>query len=518
MEEERFYKQPTLVEYKFTKIPLSIPSQIGPYKIDSFLSKGGMSLLYLGTHPETKAVIAIKVLSLEYVKSPEIINQFLHEAKMIGLTNHPNIVKLYGEGKWEGGVYIAMEFIRGISLRQFITQHSLSMKKSLDIFMQTAHALAHFHAHGVIHGDLKPENILITETGEVKVIDFGIAKLQEEIQKEGKQSYRMGTPTYMSPEQKENPLSMSFASDIYALGIIGYELFMGKLSFGVIHLSQIPGGLRPILEKALAISLKGRYATVLELLSDVSYYLKSGGLEKDKPSLDQVKEIQESLQHANLLLSPRLLTPTSCYEGAIAKLTVLGQTTPYFDVIRLSNDTHAFILAEPKVAGLETAVYLSSLRGSIRALLLTSEKFELSSFLFELQKLIQSDFLHQHYAFSFLLLDSLQDELKLVCCDEFATLMHLTRGRNSLCKLSNKNGPLGAYHQNEWHITRVKWEVGDTLLFHTFPSSLDSLVQNTLQNLSYHAPQSQVDHFMKKITPSLGEKKPHVAISIHRIG
>src|SRR5690606_36400224 len=108
------------------------------------------------------------------------IKQFLKEAEIIALSNHPNIVKLYGQGEWEKGLYIAMEFIQGVSLTQFILQNSLSIKRSLEILLQVAYALLHLHSHGVIHRDLKPENILITENGGVKVIDFGIAQLEQE--------------------------------------------------------------------------------------------------------------------------------------------------------------------------------------------------------------------------------------------------------------------------------------------------------------------------------------------------
>ena len=102
-----------------------------------------MSLLYMGIQPETRQMLAIKVLSPTFVTNPEMVAQFLKETKIIGMTNHPNIVKLYGEGQWEGGLYIAMEFIRGVSLRQFIEQQSLSMKRCIDIILQVAYALCH---------------------------------------------------------------------------------------------------------------------------------------------------------------------------------------------------------------------------------------------------------------------------------------------------------------------------------------------------------------------------------------
>ncbi len=516
MVDSAFHKQPTLSEAKIADTPSSLPEKIGPYKIESLLSRGGMSLLYLGIHPQTRALIVVKVLSPEFVKNPEMIAQFLRESKIISLTNHPNIVKLYGEGEWEGGLYIAMEFIRGVSLRQFIEQHSLSMKKSIDILMQVAYALAHLHSHGVIHGDLKPENILMTEDGEVKVIDFGIARLHDEI-KRGKSSKIIGTPTYMSPEQKEDPSSISFASDIYALGIIAYELFIGKLSFGVIHLSQVPKGLRLILEKALAVSIEERYSNVMQFISDLSNYLKSGGLEKDRPGTDQIKEILESIQKADLALSPLTITTTPHYEGALARLKVLGQTNPYFDTFKFPDGSYGFIFAEPLIGGLETSIYLSNLRGMIRSITATSERFMFLPFLIALQRLIQTDPLGQKYALGFLTLNPSRDELQFLSCG-IGSLLHLSSGSAKARKLQNNNPPLGTDNRTEWDITIDGWNVGDILIAYTLPQTSDALIQETLENISLQSPQSQADNLIKKTVPFLAEKKPHVLVSLHRIG
>lgn len=172
-----FYKRPTLVDTENHEKESEIPAQIGKYKVESLLNRGGMSLLYLGIHPETKEPITIKVLLDEYLSNKEMVERFLHESEIIAMTDHPNIVRLYGQGRWEKGLYIAMEFIQGISLRQLILQQTLSLKRSLEIVLQIAHALLHLHSHGIVHRDLKPENILLTAQGGIKVVDFGIAAL-----------------------------------------------------------------------------------------------------------------------------------------------------------------------------------------------------------------------------------------------------------------------------------------------------------------------------------------------------
>ncbi|MCH9704416.1 MAG: serine/threonine protein kinase, partial [Chlamydiae bacterium] len=136
-----------------------------------------MSVLYLGIDPSTREPLAIKTLSSRFVSHPEMVERFLHEAQIIEITNHPNIVRLLGHGQWEEGVYIATEFIQGISLRQMILQQAMSLKRALEIVIQIGHAITHLHVHGIIHRDLKPENILLTSQGGVKVVDFGISQL-----------------------------------------------------------------------------------------------------------------------------------------------------------------------------------------------------------------------------------------------------------------------------------------------------------------------------------------------------
>ena len=517
MNHDPFHKQPTLVDINPANEPPSpLPRQIGPYKIESLLNKGGMSLLYMGIHPVSREVLAIKVLSPQFVTHTEMVARFLKESKIIGMTNHPNIVKLYGEGQWEGGLYIAMEFIRGISLRQFIEQQSLSMKRCIDIILQVAYALAHLHSHGVIHGDLKPENIIITEDGEVKVIDFGIARLHEEVKNE-KNPKIAGTPTYMSPEQKEDPSKVSFASDIYSLGIIAYELFSGKLSFGIVHLSQVPKGLRQILEKALAVSPKERYPTALQFISDISEYLKSGGLEKDRPGIDQLKEILETIQAASQSLSPATSPRWYSVEMGFAKFKVLGQDSLYFDFFKLPDESFAVVIAEPLQSRLETPIYMGNLRGMIQALIKGQNNFSLPLFLSTLNRLVQEDSLQQQYKFSFLTLSPLRDELNFLSCG-LGNLLHFSPGGQLPRILTNNHPPLGAKKWEDLELTIDNWNIGDIVVFHSCDTSQDEVVQQSLKDNILLSAQSQADTLLKKITAQSTEKKTKALFTIHRIG
>ena len=164
MEEEDFYKQNTLPgaeAEKLRKDAFEIPKTIGPYKVESLLETGGMSTIYLGTDPETKKPVTIKTLLPKFLENEEVIKRFLNEAEIIEKTSHQNIVNLFGKGEWEGGLYIALEFIEGQSLRQHLQHHPISLKKALEIILEISYALCHLHTHGIIHRDLKLENMLL---------------------------------------------------------------------------------------------------------------------------------------------------------------------------------------------------------------------------------------------------------------------------------------------------------------------------------------------------------------------
>lgn len=536
MDESSFYKQNTLPDIHFEESRLPIPQKIGPYKIESLLNKGGMSLLYLGLHPESNQALAIKVLSPKYVTHPEMIERFLKEAHIIALTNHPNIVKLYGEGEWEGGLYIAMELIHGISLRQFILQQSLSLKRTLDIILQVAYALLHLHTHGVIHRDLKPENILITEEGEIKVIDFGIAQLHEEPEPKvvKEQSSFMGTPHYMSPEQKENPLSVSFSTDIYSLGIITYELILGRLSYGVINLTFLPKGLRKIVNKALALSPKERYQDIVDFITDISQYLKSGEWEKERPESDQLKEVLEVLQKSSLSLSPSSVPEWTQMDVGLAKHKGFGALGLYYDFFKLPNNTFLIFLSLSYAQEIEAALDIGMLRGMIRTLiqgknLTPDDSFRLLPFVTTLNNLISADHLDKSFALQALHLDPLSEQLAFISCG-LGSLFHLAAGSKEPRRLSKQNLGLGLEVQAPLFETVDNWNVGDTLILQSLalPNSPKSppneeteiQISKALADSIFLSAQGQADAILKQasLTPSFSlQKYPKVVLSIQRI-
>jgi serine/threonine protein kinase len=536
MAESSFYKQNTLPDLASEEKDSPLPTMIGPYKIESLFSKGGMSLLYLGLDPETKKALIVKVLSPSYVNHPEAVEGFLKEAKIIALAHHPNIVQLYGQGEWEQGLYIAMELIHGISLKQFIMQHSLSLRRTLEIILQVAFALLHLHSHGVIHRDLKPENILITEEGEVKVIDFGIAQLHEEKESKALVSGKvLGTPHYMSPEQKENPFSVTPATDIYSLGVILYELVLGKLSYGMVNLTALPKGLKKITAKTLAVSVKERYPAISELIHDISQYLQSGDLEKERPGTDPIKEFNERIQKANLSLSPIALPSWPQMDLGIAKGRGIQQLGLYYDLFRLPNNTFLVLIACTTSAAIESAVSIATLRGMIRMQLhefIASAKggFQPIAFTGKLNQMTYEDSPGEKFALNFVLLDPLQDLVSYISCG-FNSLVHIPQGQTTPRKLASENDLLGTSATAEFAETTDNWNIGDILILHslTFPSikgnpqakaQFDQAMEEAIAENLLLSPQSQSEAILKKVSSAPVFSSipfPKALISIQRI-
>lgn len=420
-----------------------IPLQIGPYKVESLLSYGGMSALYLGIHPKTKKLVVIKVLLPKYLKKKEMSERFLNEAKIIAAADHPNIVRLYGQGNWEKGPFIAMEFVQGISLHQFIAQKSLLREKSLEIILQVAYALSHLHAHGIIHRDLKPENILITESGQIKLIDFGIAHQYSEKNERLTQKKRMmGTPNYMSPEQKENASRVNFASDIYSLGIIGYELILGRLSHGVIHLSLLPFRLQKIIGKALEPSLEKRYLDIVDFITDLSEYISRGKDEGTSPEPEE--SLQNELKAAQNLLFPKNLPPVQGIEVHSYKREKDLFSGAYLDLLPLRGDDALLVFAEAN-----SLFDLFSLRSLVKA----KEKTPWPSFLFAINEFFFQE--KKSLDATLLLFSPLKEEVSL---HSFGNLSVFLLSQKLTQSFSGMNAPLGKERKQSFSEEKIPWE------------------------------------------------------------
>ncbi len=478
------------------KVP--VPYKIGPYRIKGLLKKGGTSVLYLGVQPESNELIAVKVLLPKYLSHPEMMEYFSKEAHIIEMADHPNIVKLYGHGTWEGGLYIAMEFVQGISLRKLILQNILSFRRSLEIILETAVALSHLHAHKIVHRDLKPENILLSEEGGVKVIDFGISRLVEEPKQPNKKGRVMGTLSYMSPEQKENPMTASYPSDIYSLAITAYELCLGKLSYGVLQLSQLPKGLRLILTKALNPDTKERYSSIDTFIEDLNEYLNVTFEENEELLELSLKELSEFNQSVYVTLSPKKNVFENKLTLGIAKPRGPLSSHLYSDYLPLPQNHLGLILACPEKNGPEGIFTSALLKGMVQGLQSHFEpgssemKLQAEAFLRKLFELAKENG-QLLRAVAFLVL-SLEENLLHYFSYGPGSLWIQSNGAALSKSLQFKLEPFKSDVLEPGHLVSSSWNVGDRLyLFMNLNEDLvdEGCYQNSIQEGEFNSGNKQ---------------------------
>src|SRR5688572_27801910 len=207
------------------------------YRIDAFISGGGMGAVYRAQHVMLGKTVAVKVIKDELVTSDEVVLRFQREARAASNLDHPNIVNVYDLGQTsEGTLYIAMEFIDGPSLRDAIRQIGpFPPARAIDILRQVASALSAAHRRQIVHRDLKSHNLMLASDDRrrdvVKLVDFGIAKTFDEAATQlTAVGYMLGTPHYMSPEQAAGQ-EVDHRADIYSLGVILYEMLTGAVPF-----------------------------------------------------------------------------------------------------------------------------------------------------------------------------------------------------------------------------------------------------------------------------------------------
>lgn len=205
--------------------------RLGPFVLKERLGEGGMGTVFRATHAESRRAVAVKVLSAKAAGNKRIVARFARELEILKALKHPHIVRCYGGGRQGNDIYLVMELVTGGSLAGLIKRRGrLPWEAVIDYGLQICEGLAYAHEWGVIHRDLTPANLLLTDDGQVKIADFGIARVQY-----GKRltaaKHTLGTVAYMSPEQIRGEPPVSHRTDLYTLGCVLFELLTGKLPF-----------------------------------------------------------------------------------------------------------------------------------------------------------------------------------------------------------------------------------------------------------------------------------------------
>jgi serine/threonine protein kinase len=278
-----------------------LPASIGGYRIVRLLGEGGMGAVYEAEQQQPQRTVALKVIRAGYATS-EMLRRFENETRALGRLQHPGIAQIYEAGTAQTPFgqqpYFAMELVHGQALLPYCEEHQLNARQRLEMVAKICDALQHAHQRGLIHRDLKPANILVDESGQPKTLDFGVARLTDSDAQATRQTeigQIIGTLGYMSPEQVlGEPAEIDTRSDVYALGVILYELLAGKGPYLLgrqIHevirtireeepsrLSSVNriyrGDVETIVAKALEKDKTRRYASAAELAADIRRYLQ----------------------------------------------------------------------------------------------------------------------------------------------------------------------------------------------------------------------------------------------------
>lgn len=271
----------------------------GRYEIKEIIGVGGMSVVYKAYDNIDDRIVAIKILKDEYLSNEEFKRRFKNESKAIAVLSHPNIVRVYNVSFGDRIQYIVMEYVDGITLKEYIEQQGvINWKETVHFMGQILAALQHAHDKGIVHQDIKPQNILLLQDGTIKVTDFGIARFSR-ADSNTTSDKAIGSVHYISPEQARGEVTDEKA-DIYSVGVVMYEMLTGQLPFqsdnavsvAIMQLqrdakrpreivSTIPLGLEQITMRAMQKSPNSRYSSAAEMLMDINDFKRNPSIKFD---------------------------------------------------------------------------------------------------------------------------------------------------------------------------------------------------------------------------------------------
>jgi len=288
---------------------ISAGHQLGPYLVQEQVGKGGMATVFKAYHARLDRNVAIKVIHPAYKDDAGFTARFEREAQIVAKLEHPGIVPVYDYAEDDGQPYLVMKYVEGQTLRRLLSGGPLPLAEISRIMTAVADALTYAHKQGVLHRDIKPSNIILTADGTPYLTDFGLARIAQAGESTMSTDMILGTPQYISPEQAQGERNLDARTDIYSLGIILYEMVVGRVPFSadtpyaIVHSHiytappqpsevnpEIPAAVEQVLLKALAKDPADRYASAAEMMRDFQEALAASGLRALNPHRDKVAE------------------------------------------------------------------------------------------------------------------------------------------------------------------------------------------------------------------------------------
>ncbi len=284
------------------------------FRIEELIGRGGMGTVYRATQLSLSRSVALKILPETLLGDAHFRERFHREAEVLSKLTHPNIVTVFERGEVDGRPFLVMEFVEGTNLREVLRQGPLPQAEALQMLSSLLAALEHAHRHGIVHRDIKPENILLTRNSVPKVADFGLSRMlgPEELTRLTRSHLMLGTYEYMAPEQREHAKEADERSDLYATGVVLYEMLLGELPIGRF---ELPSQKRPdecdrrvdaIIERSLDKNPDRRFQRASEMGDAVSAILERP---QPEPPLAQPEGEQEPLLPPDFGDKPRAYRP-----------------------------------------------------------------------------------------------------------------------------------------------------------------------------------------------------------------
>ncbi len=306
----------------------TIGETVGPYRIVSQLGQGGMATVYKAFHAALNRYVAIKVLHPSFQEDETFYSRFKREAQIVAQLEHPHIVPVYDFSEHNGNPYLVMKFIEGDTLKHRIRRQKLTLEETLKYMTAVAEALTYAHERDILHRDVKPSNVMVDSTNFPSLADFGLARIASTGESTMSQDVLIGTPHYISPEQAKGVKTLGPATDVYSMGIMLYEIVVGRVPFSadtpyaIVHdhiykplpmptlvNPTVPAAVEAVLLKSLSKQPEDRYPTAVALMDAFKQAVADSQLGELSAASVQVDKFEEASVAAAALASQKTPTP-----------------------------------------------------------------------------------------------------------------------------------------------------------------------------------------------------------------